>query len=247
MNNTHSIANDPFVHLPHLRGRFISPSESKARVTPKVLEKWDQSALERGSDITWRLPDDVREASRRHFMSQIEHAGDIWVFAYGSLMWDPAVYFEEVRAAALVGYQRRFNYKVIGGRGTPEQPGLVLSLMPEPDALCHGLAFRIAMPQVDEETAILWRREMLRGGYEPAFLPMETPQGSVHAIVFVAHASNPSYANDLTQEQTAHIVANAAGHLGTNGDYLFQLARQLRALDITDAYIEDLYQRVTQL
>lgn len=247
MKKTHSISNDPFVHLPNLRGRFIHPVKSNARVTPEVLEKWDQSAFERGSDITWRLPDDEREALRRDFMSQIEHAGDVWVFAYGSLMWDPALYFEEVRAAALVGYQRRFNYKVIGGRGTPEQPGLVLSLMPEPGARCNGLAFRIAMPQVDEETAILWRREMLRGGYAPAFLPMETPQGSVQAIVFVAHDTNPSYVHDLTQEQTAHIVANASGHLGSNGDYLFQLAHQLQALGITDPYIDDLYQRVTQL
>jgi len=136
---------------------------------------------------------------------------------------------------------------VIAGRGTPEQPGLVLSLMPERSRCCRGLAFRIPKEQVQEETTLLWRREMLRGGYAPETLALDTPQGVVQAIVFVAHAANAAYMNDLSLDETAQIVAAAAGHLGTNRDYLVQLAAQLQALDIGDSYIENLHQAVAEL
>ncbi len=247
MTNTNLSGNDPFVHLPHLRGRFIPPLQSKARVTPEVLAQWDQRVFALGGDPSWRLPDEEREAARRIVMADERHAGDVWVFAYGSLMWDPAIYFSEVRLAELAGYQRCFNYQVIAGRGTPEQPGLVLSLMPERGRCCRGLAFRIPKEQVQEETTLLWRREMLRGGYAPETLALDTPQGVVQAIVFVAHVANAAYMNDLSLDETAQIVAAAAGHLGTNRDYLVQLAAQLQALDIGDSYIENLHQAVAEL
>ena len=119
--------------------------------------------------------------------------------------------------------------------------------MPERGQCCRGLAFRIPKEQVQEETTLLWRREMLRGGYAPETLALDTPQGVVQAIVFVAHAANAAYMNDLSLDETAQIVAAAAGHLGTNRDYLVQLAAQLQALDIGDSYIENLHQAVAGL
>lgn len=237
---------DPFVHLPHLRDRLIAPLASKVRVTPEVLAYWDEAALARGGDISWRLSDAERESSRLAFMADMDLTRDVWVFGYGSLMWDPALHFVEVRAAALPHHQRRFNYSVVAGRGTPEQPGLVLSLMPELGVRCDGLVFRIAAHQVEEETQILWRREMVRGGYAPTLLATSTPQGVVQAIVFVAREGNPSYVHDLSLEATADIVASARGHLGENRDYLIQLAQQLQVLGLTDPYIQDLLQLVQQ-
>ena len=246
MNNNDAPQPDPFVHLPHLRERFIAPQASKARVTPEVLAQWDQAALERGTEMPWRLPDEEREASRQAFMASIDTTQDVWVFGYGSLMWDPAIHFVEARAAALNDHQRLFNYRVIGGRGTPEQPGLVLSLMPQAGVCCDGLVFRIAAHMVEQETQVLWRREMIRGGYLPSLLAVDTPQGAVQALVFVARADNPSYVHDLSLDETADIVATASGHLGHNRDYLLQLAEQLQALDLADPYISDLVQRVRQ-
>ena len=86
MTNTNLSGNDPFVHLPHLRGRFIPPLQSKARVTPEVLAQWDQRVFALGGDPSWRLPDEEREAARRIVMADERHAGDVWVFAYGSLI-----------------------------------------------------------------------------------------------------------------------------------------------------------------
>lgn len=246
MNNHDAVQPDPFVHLPHLRDRFIAPQASKARVTPEVLAQWDQAAVERGTEMPWRLPDDEREASRRAFLASIDTTQGLWVFGYGSLMWDPAIHFVETRAAALDGHQRLFNYRVIGGRGTPERPGLVLSLMPKAGLRCDGLVFRIAAGLVEQETQILWRREMIRGGYAPSLLTVDTPQGAVRALAFVARADNPSYVHDLSLDETADIVATASGHLGHNCDYLIQLAHQLQALGLVDPYINDLLERVHQ-
>lgn len=238
---------DPFVHVPHLRGRFVAPEDSKVRVTPEILAQWDENAIARGDGLTWRLPDEEREASRRAFLQGVDTREGLWFFGYGSLMWDPAVYFKEVRAAELDGYQRRFNYVVNGGRGTPECPGLVLSLVAAPGQCCQGLAFWLAPEAVEHETTLLWRREMVRGGYAPTLLPLRTPQGPAQALVFVAHDANPHYVHDLSLAQTAEIVAKAEGHLGRNCDYLFQLAEQLRAMAISDDYIDDLVARVRAL
>lgn len=235
---------DPFVHLPHLRDRFIAPQASKARVTPEVLAQWDEAARLRGQSSDWRLPDEERERSRVAFFSPRVSGQDLWVFAYGSLMWDPAFDFVEVRAATLADHHRQFNYRVVGGRGSPEQPGLVLSLMPRQGARCDGLVFRMAAHTVEAETQILWRREMIRGGYAPSLFAVHTPQGPVNALVFSARPDNPSYVHDLSLDETADIVATASGHLGSNRDYLLQLAAQLTALGLDDAYISDLVARV---
>ena len=238
---------DPFEHLPQLRDRLIAAEHSRARVTAEVLASWDKKALEMGEDANWRQPDTQREANRVRLLAGRQQAADVWVFAYGSLMWDPGFYFAEVRRAQLSDHERSFNYQVIAGRGTPTQPGLVLSLMPRPGRSCEGLAFRIAAERVEIETQILWRREMLRGGYNPKWLDLQTPQGHVCALVFAANPEEPMYVHGLSQQETAHRLTQAQGHLGKNRDYLEQLAQQLQCLDIEDSYVIDLHRLVAAL
>ena len=238
---------DPFEHLPQLRERVLAADQSRARVTPEVLANWDKKVLEAGGNRRWRQPDADREANRRDVLSAIDPDAEFWVFAYGSLMWDPGLYFAEVRRARLLDHVRRFNYQVIAGRGTLARPGLVLSLMPSPGCLCDGLAYRIASDQIEQETQLLWRREMLRGGYRPEWLDLKTPQGQVRAVVFTANPDEPMYVHDLSLEQTAERLALAEGNLGKNRDYLAQLAKQLDCLQIEDSYVDALHQLVSAL
>jgi cation transport protein ChaC len=94
------------------------------------------------------------------------------------------------------------------------------------------------------ESAMLWRREMLRGGYCPTLLPVTTPQGPVTALVFACNHAHDDYAGEMPLDETAAIIAVAAGVIGTNRDYLEQMAQQLDALGISDAYVEQLLTRV---
>jgi len=97
---------------------------------------------------------------------------------------------------------------------------------------------------VHAESAILWRREMLRGGYSPAMIPMVTPQGPISALAFVSNPVHPSYVGELPLEDTVGLIASGKGILGTNREYLVQLATQLDALGIDDPYVAQLYARV---
>ena len=164
---------DPFTHLPQLRGRLTPAHESALRVTPDMLAVWDQRAREQGRPADWRLADAQREDTRRAVLADHGQPQDLWVFGYGSLMWDPGFHFAEVRQADLPGYQRRFSYRITGGRGTPERPALMLALE-RLAGCCSGLVFRIPAEAVEAESQILWRREMIRGGYCPTLLPMAT-------------------------------------------------------------------------
>jgi cation transport protein ChaC len=93
---------------------------------------------------------------------------------------------------------------------------------------------------------MVWRREMLRNGYCPAWLPVATPQGPVTALGFVSNRGHEGYAGDLSLAESAAIIATACGVIGSNRDYLDQLAAQLAALAIEDAYIAQLRQLVQQ-
>lgn len=230
---------NPFLHLPHLRERLKPSDVSELRMTEQRLAIWDARASAAGLDAQWRLADCDREAGRHATLKSRSRPGDLWVYAYGSLMWDPAIAFAEVRLAQIDSYQRRFNYRTTTGRGTPQCPALMLTLAPEP-GVCDGLVFRIAAERIDAETNFLWRREMLRGGYAPQWRTASTPQGTVEALVFAANCAHPEYADGMTLEATATVVATASGHLGSNRAYLESLAAQLAALQIEDPYVSRL-------
>ena len=237
------VAPDAFVHLPGLRGRVTPPERSALRVTDAVLAHWDRRAQELGRPPHWRWTEQALEDSRRTVLAAVDASCDLWVYSYGSLMWDPGVHFDEVRRADLNGFQRRFSYRTIMGRGTPQQPALMLSLEARPGC-CQGLVYRLAADRADDETRYLWRREMLRGGYRPVWQPVETPQGPVTALVFAANETHDDHVGELPVDETVAIIARASGVIGSNRAYLEQLAAQLQALAIPDAYVDDLVRRL---
>jgi cation transport protein ChaC len=216
------------------------PEKSRLRLTPEMFAMWEQRIRAAGWPEGWRLSDEVIEASRLTVLGDHKAEDDLWIYSYGSLMWDPGFHFAEVRLADVEGYQRRFTLKINLGRGSQDHPALMLSLEPQ-QGRCHGLAFRIAASSVHAETAILWRREMLRGGYAPAMVPMATPQGPITALAFVSNSSHPSYVGELPLDETAAMIASGKGILGTNREYLVQLATQLDALGIDDPYVAQLH------
>ena len=73
--------------------------------------------------------------------------GDLWIFGYGSLMWDPDFPYVEWAPALIYGYHRALCIFSHRWRGTPERPGLVLGL--DRGGACRGIAFRVAHADVE--------------------------------------------------------------------------------------------------
>lgn len=190
---------------------------------------------ERGLDTDWISPDATREAERARVMAG-RMDRDLWVFGYGSLMWDPAVRFAEVRRAWAPGVARRFILcDTNGGRGTRENPGLMAAL--DSGDGCHGLVFRLAAEDLEAETYSLWARERIGSAYHAEFLRAETADGEVEALAFTANHDAPQIQSDLTHDQQVGMIASGSGFLGTSLAYIENLAIHLDEMKIEDAEV----------
>lgn len=233
---------EAFFHVPALEGKIFEPEKSFFRLSHQRLSELDRAARENGYPADWRLTDAAREASRAALLEG--YRKDLWLFAYGSLMWDPAIHIVEIRTGTLHGYHRRFCLKTQIGRGSAERPALMAGL--DTGGTCQGLAFRIPAPSVDRETEILWMREMLAGAYVPTFVPIATPQGPVDALTFVMNRASSRYVR-LDVEETARLIATGRGIRGTCLEYLENLADRLHLLGLSDPDIDELRLRVRRL
>ena len=217
-----------------LSGKIIEPEKSTFRVSLATFEEWDKRAAEAGYGQNWRRSHEDREATRSTALAGRLN-DDLWVFAYGSLMWDPAIRIVEIRRATVQGFHRRFCLKTEIGRGSKAAPSLMAGL--DIGGECHGLAFRIPANAVNHETEILWMREMIGNAYIPLFKAVVTPQGSVEALAFVMDRASPRFA-DLNSAQAAGIIATGRGVLGTNLEYFDHLADHVAVLGIQDEVFE---------
>ena len=178
-------------------------------------------------------------------LARAPRSGGVWVFGYGSLMWNPAFHFVEERTARIHGFHRQFCLWARSGRGSPERPGLMLSI--ESGGSCNGVAYRIARHAVRTELDILWRREMRSLSYRPLWVTAHTKKGLVPAIVFAVNRSHERYVPDLDARTVVKYLANGAGLNGTCCDYLFDTVDHLRRLGIRDERMENLAWEVRAL
>jgi cation transport protein ChaC len=188
------------------------------------------------------LPEGLRwsreriEQSLASTMRERRHPGDIWIFAYGSLIWNPLLDFAEQRPAVLHGWHRSFCLRIVAGRGTPEVPGRMLAL--EPGGSTQGVAFRLCETSAAEELRLMWIREMVAGSYCPRWADITLDDGSTaRAIVFTANPAGPQHEADASVATVAPMVAAASGFFGTNADYVFRLRQALQELGAQDDYI----------
>ena len=164
--------------------------------------------------------------------------GDIWVFGYGSLMWNPILSVAERRVVRISGYHRSFCLRLTIGRGSPERPGLMLAL--DAGGSSVGLALRIAAETMEQDLALLWRREMSTRAYVPKWLRAKGKLGDVRVLAFAANRRADNYVRGLSENETAELLSTGAGFLGTNLDYLVRTHGSLRELGITDRKINRL-------
>ncbi|MER9655796.1 gamma-glutamylcyclotransferase [Mesorhizobium sp. M0152] len=160
---------------------------------------------------------------------------DVWVFAYGSLLWNPCFDALEERPATVDGWHRRFSLWLTRWRGTRERPGLMLAL--DRGGSCRGVIYRLSDHDIDAAIDRLLRREMSADPPTniPRWVSVRTAGGNLRAIAFVADRSGPGYAPALPEQTTVEILSLAAGHVGSCADYLRRTVIQLEARNIRDA------------
>jgi cation transport protein ChaC len=163
---------------------------------------------------------------------------DWWVFAYGSLLWNPLFPFEDARRATLSGRRRRFCLWSLASRGTPNQPGLVLGL--DRGGSCHGVVYRLPARSAKAELALLWRREMVLGAYLPLWVKVRCDGKPLVALAFVVDRAHRQYTGNLTLGEQAEVLATAAGAFGSSADYLERARVALVTHGIVDPYLERL-------
>jgi cation transport protein ChaC len=214
---------------------------------PKNADTLCRSDLERGRmreiyvaavDAGHALDDEQLSTSLTDTLSRRPKGAGWWVFAYGSLLWNPLFPVAEMRPATLRGLHRRFCLWSVASRGTPEEPGLVLGL--ERGGTCHGVALRLPAPLALDELHLLWRREMVVGAYDPRWVKLDADGRELVALTFVVRRDHPQYAGSLPIAKQAAVLASARGAFGASADYLERTRVALISHGIVDPYLEEL-------
>jgi len=172
----------------------------------------------------------------------------IWVFGYGSLLWNPGFDVAEEVSATLSGYARSFCMRSIHHRGTDEAPGLVLALDAAAEAVCNGVALRVAPGTEDATLDYLRERELVSSAYLERMLNITLAGGqNVTAVTYVIDPDHVQYCGGLALEEQAHIIAHAVGGRGPNCEYLFNTADHLHTLGVADPDLDWLSRRVAAI
>jgi cation transport protein ChaC len=217
-----------------------SSSDQPIRITRDALRDGSLSALVRA-----RMPPGMTILSEGEIAADLERTlsryppgEDLWLFGYGSLMWNPAIHFAEKKAGEVRGWHRRFCLWLHGGRGSPESPGLMLGL--ERGGRCAGIVYRIPAAKARSELLLAWRRELFTRAYHSRWVSVQTADGPVAAVTFVVNRTHSHYAGRLDDAAVAAHLASATGALGSCAEYLAATLDALHSLGLRDRSLERL-------
>jgi len=181
----------------------------------------------------------IEENQRR---CQLDASDQVWLFGYGSLIYLVDFPYLDSRPACINGWSRRFWQGSHDHRGTEANPGRVVTLIEEADALCGGIAYLVEAPvfrQLDE-------RE--KNGYLRISTEMTFDDGS-HAsgLTYIAAPDNEAYLGEASELEIAQQICVAEGASGVNSDYLLELAVALRELGLYDQHVFDIETHIVQI
>ena len=217
----------------------------------KALEDENESTRKRLREGTllneWRAnppagvrlrSDEELEKSLASMLCSHDCGQDVYVFGYGSLMWNPALEYTQVMTARLQGWHRRFCLRLLLGRGSPQEPGVMLAL--DRGGACTGRLYRIAATNAAAELRLLWRREMMAGTYDARWVTVVVNGGRLRALTFIANRNHDRYIGALPLDQIVRLVRTGRGALGTSRAYFESTLKTLEGLAIKDAGMERL-------
>lgn len=206
-------------------------------ITRAVLERDGlRRAMEiRHPDIPLRNDDAIRDTLRETLArGPVGVRSGVWVFAYGSLLWNPCVEVAERAMARLYGFHRDFQLKLTYARGSPDAPGMMLGLVP--GGSCRGVALRVVADDLEQELMMVWRREMLTGVYKPRWVDLHTDDSRhrTRAIAFVVDPTHRGFCGRLGDDAVIELLATGRGVIGSSADYLINTVEHLEASGIHD-------------
>ena len=170
---------------------------------------------------------------------QKKSSQELWIFAYGSLIWNPLFEYCDRCSVTIQDWHRQFCLLAPVGRGTIENPGLVLGLEPKAGR-CEGVAYRLPIDErLESELLLLWRREMVVGSYVPTWTSAISGDRNLEVLTFVVDRQHPVYVN-WSRSKIVESLATAKGSLGSSAEYLCNTVRGLRAAGIEDKELIEL-------
>ena len=120
--------------------------------------------------------------------------GPVWIFGYGSLMWNPALEFVESATGTL-----RLAPRLLFApdRRTRQRVSARRMLALKEGGRTTGVAYRLPDTTLEDELTLLWKREMITGCYMPSWCKLELDDGrTVNALVFIMDPRHPLYEAD---------------------------------------------------
>lgn len=205
-------------------------------IVQKMVDKRD-------GDRSTALSLEALKLSRQRFLPDDYSGPDIWVFGYGSLIWNPLIRFEEKHYGRVYGYHKRFCLWTYIGRGNHDCPGLVLAL--DNGGSVRGCIFKIKAKNACDELDILWRREMMNNSYLPKWVTVHKKDSPpVKALSFVIRHDGPGFAERMSDERISQHIASAHGFVGPCSEYLFETAGALQAEGMSDHHMNHLVELV---
>ena len=172
--------------------------------------------------------------ARRNIIPDKGIGEDIYIFAYGSLLWNPTVDYEEECLAKIYGFHRSFCMKTNLGRGSFKKPGLMLGL--DRGGSCRGSALKLKKSEAIKNIDILFRREMVTGAYKPKLLKTILEDGrKVMSLAFTVDKKHKNYFQNKAIRTKATMISNAHGFLGTCEEYFSNTLQSLSELNIVDS------------
>ncbi len=217
----------------------VTPAERRMRLTAELVSRAVGDAAEPGTKAWQFSPTDAEYDSIAHaLLARRPPGGDVWVFAYGSLIWKPACEIAEERVAVARGWHRAV---CLGWdrhfRGSSERPGLMLAL--DHGGMCTGVAQRLPADAIEGNLDRLLRREIVctPSPFPPRWITVATTGGPVRAIAFAMDRRSPAYIRGLSADEIADVLAVAAGQWGSMAEYLHNTVSHLERRGIADRFL----------
>ncbi len=217
-------------------------------LTPDLVAQTKRAVPDPGKDPDLRYYTDAEyDAVVAKMLAGRPAEGPLWLFACGSLIWNPEVDHVEERLGVAHGWHRAFCFRITRFRGTPEVPGLMMAM--DRGGQCRGVLFRLQDHAPEATLGKLFRREftVIPQNNLPRWIRVEMEDGaSVQAIGFVMNRQSPAYLGRLEHEVVAEALARACGHRGSGAEYLYNTVSHLAERGIYDRNLMRLQALVAQ-